>query len=44
MSFGEEPYPGVHIPLAAKEQEEGERKYGSQRSDHLGHAKCYLPA
>src|SRR5215207_9769749 len=44
VSFWEESYPGVHIPLAAQEQEEGERKDGSQRGDHLGHAKCYLPA
>ena len=38
MSFGEEPYPGVDVALAAKEQEEGERKDSSLRGDQTGDA------
>jgi hypothetical protein len=44
VSFGEEPYPRVHIPLAAKDEEEGERQYGSQRGDRTRDANYYLSA
>src|SRR5215217_3469640 len=41
MRLGEEPYPSVHIPLAAKEQKEGECQYGRERGDEPGGANGY---
>jgi hypothetical protein len=41
VCLGEEPYPGVHVPLAAQEQEERERQDGRQRGDEPGGANGY---
>src|SRR5918995_7224802 len=41
MRLGEEPYAGVHVPLAAKDQKEGECQYGRERGDEPGGANGY---
>ena len=42
MWFGEELYPGVDVPLAAQDQEEGDRQDGYERGDEPGGADDHI--
>src|SRR5918998_1292255 len=43
VRLGEELYPRVRVPLAAQEQEEGERQDARERGEEPGHTNGYGP-